>query len=48
MREAKPLAEPAGSKGVVPGLSGVDVTQIAIVNGRYEPGWSNSADPALC
>ena len=47
MREAKPLAEPVGSKGVVPGLSGVGATQIAIVNGRYEPGWSNAADPAI-
>src|SRR5215475_1350720 len=49
MREAKPLAEPAGAKGAVPALSGVAASQIAIVNGRYEPGWSNidAADPGI-
>src|SRR5262245_28203903 len=38
MRESKPLAEPAGSKGIVPSVPGVDASLIAIVNGRYEPG----------
>jgi Fe-S cluster assembly protein SufD len=49
MREAKPLAEPVGSKGVVPTLSGVEASRIAIVNGRYEPGWSNidATDPGI-
>ena len=47
MREAKPLAEPVGSKGVVPTLSGVEASRIAIVNGRYEPGWSNIDDPGI-
>ena len=47
MREAKPLAEPVGSKGVVPALSGVEANRIAIVNGRYEPGWSNIDDPGI-
>ena len=49
MREAKPLAEPVGSKGVVPALSGVEANRIAIVNGRYEPGWSNidATDPGI-
>ena len=49
MREAKPLAEPVGSKGVVPALSGVEASRIAIVNGRYEPGWSNidATDPGI-
>ena len=47
MREAKPLAEPVGSKGVVPALSGVEASRIAIVNGRYEPGWSNIDDPGI-
>ena len=41
MREAKPLAEPAARTGVVPGLAGVTAGRIAIVNGRYEPGWSD-------
>ena len=40
MREAKPLAEPAKTRGVVPALPGVAANLIAIVNGRYEPGWS--------
>jgi len=40
MREAKPLADPANAKGVVPALPGVAANLIAIVNGRYEPGWS--------
>ena len=49
MREAKPLAEPVGSKGVVPALAGVEASRIAIVNGRYEPGWSNidATDPGI-
>ena len=52
MREAKPLAGPAGArpKGeVVPMLTGVDAALIAIVNGRYEPAWSdfNGSDPAV-
>src|SRR5262245_7334177 len=49
MREAKPLAVPAKSKGVVQGLSGVEASRIAIVNGRYEPGWSdfNANDPGI-
>jgi len=50
IREAKPLAEPAASKGVVPDLSGVEASRIAIVNGRYEPGWSDyysSSDPGV-
>src|SRR5215475_13573647 len=41
MREAKPLAEPAARTGVVTGLAGVEAGRVAIVNGRYEPGWSN-------
>jgi Fe-S cluster assembly protein SufD len=53
MREAKPMAapvaEPAKSTGVVPGLPGVEASLIAIVNGRYEPGWSdfNASDPGI-
>ena len=49
LRESKPLAEPVGSKGVVPALSGVEASRIAIVNGRYEPGWSNidATDPGI-
>ncbi|HYC16794.1 MAG TPA: Fe-S cluster assembly protein SufD [Pseudolabrys sp.] len=49
MREAKPLAEPARTTGKVAGLSGVEASCIAIVNGRYEPGWSdfNSHDPGI-
>jgi Fe-S cluster assembly protein SufD len=46
MREAKPLAGPVKSKGSVPLLAGVDASQIAIVNGRYEPGWSDG-DPGI-
>jgi Fe-S cluster assembly protein SufD len=41
MREAKPLAEPAGKTGRAPALAGVDAIRLAIVNGRYEPGWSD-------
>ena len=41
MREAKPLAGPAGNKGAVPALAGVEASRIAIVNGRYEAGWSD-------
>jgi Fe-S cluster assembly protein SufD len=41
MREAKPLAEPATRTGVVTGLAGVEADRVAIVNGRYEPGWSD-------
>ena len=49
MREAKPLAEPAKAKGVVQGLSGVEASRVAIVNGRYEPDWSdfNAGDPGI-
>jgi len=49
MREAKPLAGPVKSKGNVPLLPGVDASRIAIVNGRYEPGWSlaNIHDPGI-
>ena len=52
MREAKPLAGPAGAKpkgDIAPMVSGVDANHIAIVNGRYEPGWSNfmAGDPAI-
>lgn len=49
MREAKPLAEPAKTKGVVQGLSGVEASRVAIVNGRYEPDWSdfNAGDPGI-
>src|SRR5581483_8105476 len=49
MREAKPLAEPAKSKGTAPGLAGVEASRIAIVNGRFEPGWSDfdAHDPGL-
>src|SRR3974390_56189 len=39
MREAKPLADPAKAKGVVPALPGVAADLIVIVNGRYETGW---------
>src|ERR1041385_1039844 len=46
MREAKPLAEPAGSKGKVPALAGIDTDAVAIVNGRFESAWSSTtADP---
>jgi Fe-S cluster assembly protein SufD len=44
MREAKPLAGPADAKlkgDIAPILSGIDADCIAIVNGRYEPTWSN-------
>jgi len=41
MREAKPLAEPAKATGVVPALPGVEASRIAVVNGRFEPSWSN-------
>ena len=47
MREAKPLAGPAGAKpkgGIEPVLTGVDANHIAIVNGRYEPAWSDFKD----
>jgi len=52
MREAKPLAGPAGAKpkgDIAPMLSGVDANHIAIVNGRYEPGWSDfkAGDPDI-
>src|SRR5262249_9037117 len=49
MREAKPLAEPAKTKGIAPELPGVEASRIAIVNGRYEPGWSdfNTGDPGI-
>lgn len=42
MREAKPLAEPAASRGEAPALAGLDASRVAIVNGRYEPGWSDA------
>ena len=45
MREAKPLAEPAKSKGAAPALAGVETSRIAIVNGRFEPGWSDVKAP---
>ena len=52
MREAKPLAAPAGAKpkgDIAPILSGVQADHIAIVNGRYEPGWSDfkGGDPGI-
>ena len=52
MREAKPLAGPAGAKpkgDIAPILTGVDADHIAIVNGRYEPAWSdfNNSDPGV-
>src|SRR5471032_2794821 len=52
MREAKPLAGPAGAKpkgGIAPILTGVDADCIAVVNGRYEPAWSdvNGSDPGI-
>ena len=52
MREAKPLAGPAGAKpkgDIAPLLTGVDAALIAIVNGRYEPAWSdfNGSDPGI-
>jgi Fe-S cluster assembly protein SufD len=51
MREAKPIAAPAGAKprdgGVAPIAANIDASLLAIVNGRYEPGWSNpgASDP---
>ena len=52
MREANPLAGPAGSKAerdIAPILTGVDADRIAIVNGRYEPAWSDfkSGEPGI-
>ena len=51
MREAKPLAGPGGAKpaSIAPLLTGVDADHIAIVNGRYEPAWSdlNGSDPGI-
>ena len=41
MREAKPLAEPAKAEGKLPALPGLAAGRIAIVNGRYEQGWSD-------
>jgi len=50
MREARPLAGPAGAKparGIANVLSGVEADLVAIVNGRYEPSWSGAkpSDP---
>ena len=47
MREAKPLAGLAkptleGVSGLAPVLSGIEVTLVPIVNGRYAPDWTNS------
>ena len=44
MREAKPLAGPAGkpAAGAVPALSSVAADTIAVVNGRYEPPWGHA------
>jgi Fe-S cluster assembly protein SufD len=52
MREAKPLAGPGGAKpkgDIAPILTGVDADHIAIVNGRYEPAWSDfkCSDPGI-
>jgi Fe-S cluster assembly protein SufD len=52
MREAKPLAGPGGAKpkgDIAPILTGVDADHIAIVNGRYEPTWSDvkCCDPGI-
>lgn len=52
MREAKPLAGPAGAKpkgGIAPIFTGVETDRIAIVNGRYEPAWSDAktSDPGV-
>jgi Fe-S cluster assembly protein SufD len=41
MRDAKPLAEPAQANGRVSALASIDAHRIAVVNGRYEPTWSN-------
>ena len=52
MREAKPLAGPADAKpkgDIAPILTGVDADRIAIVDGRYEPAWSElqASDPGV-
>jgi Fe-S cluster assembly protein SufD len=52
MREAKPLAGPVGAKpkgDIAPILTGVDADHIAVVNGRYEPAWSDfkNSDPGI-
>jgi Fe-S cluster assembly protein SufD len=53
MREAKPLAGPAGAKpkgaGIAPVAANIEATTVAVVNGRYEPGWSdaNISDPGI-
>ena len=53
MREAKPLADPAGTKpkdvGIAPVAKHIDATLVTIVNGRYEPSWGNSdvSDPRV-
>jgi Fe-S cluster assembly protein SufD len=54
MREAKPLAGPASAKpakgsGIAPVVANIEATTVVIVNGRYEPGWSNPtiSDPGV-
>jgi len=52
MREAKPLAGPAGKPAldrIAPMLAGVAMDRIAIVNGRYEAAWSDAkvSDPGV-
>jgi Fe-S cluster assembly protein SufD len=49
MRDAKPLAGPVKNKGRVSTAADVDASRIAIVNGRYEPGWSDIdiTDPGI-
>jgi Fe-S cluster assembly protein SufD len=52
MRETKPLAGPAGAKQkttVSAILTGVELDTVAIVNGRYEPAWSDDKphDPGI-
>ncbi len=52
MREAKPLAGPAPARpkgDIAPMLSGIEADRIAIVNGRYEPEWTdfNGSDPGF-
>ena len=52
MREARPLAGPAGAKpqgNIAPILSGIETDRIAIVNGRYESTWSDAkvSDPGV-
>jgi Fe-S cluster assembly protein SufD len=52
MREAKPLAGPAGARHkteVSSILTGVELDTLAIVNGRYEPAWSDDRahDPGV-